>query len=129
EATHRLLGHFDVRAELRVVDPLPARQRDRVEEATIAAEISRCGLGLDLLAEVDLAIGPEDLDGLVVAPIDAGQHAQAERAIPVDVARLEDGERVEMLEDHPAREQARTPAAELARARSGEHEANGAAAA
>jgi len=34
-----------------------------------------------------------------------------------------------MLEDHPAREQVRTPAAELARARSGEHETNAPAAA
>ena len=34
--------------------------------------------------------------------LDAGEHPEAERAIPVDVIRLEDGERVEVLEDHRA---------------------------
>ena len=115
---------------VRVVDDRPVRLRRDLEELSKRIESPDDLFGDDLFLQVGLRIRAEKRPSVFVAVqrVDPRQRSPAQRLVEIEgVPQLRDGEREQLMDEGPARQQIRRPAPELPAARSGERKPHGGA--
>ena len=120
---HRSAADSGVTRDARGIGDLAVLTRGNLEKTRERSQIAGQCLGLDLLNEIGFGIGSK----IVLWNVGGhrhGQHAEAQRTFRIDIEiELRRHQRIHGCRDCPTGKQVDTAAAQLARARTREHEA------